>query len=125
VRQCKLGENMHGQDTHLQGLKPGEQVITHGSFIAKSQLLILDRRLDSVEIASSTFAPSARWIVLMLVIALARRYQRDGVSTRIGSSCHHVTVTEGRKANSSAIPPVEQAMTKHQPRSSERRGRVR
>jgi cobalt-zinc-cadmium efflux system membrane fusion protein len=30
---------MRGNVRILQGLKPGEQVITHGSFIAKSQLL--------------------------------------------------------------------------------------
>jgi multidrug efflux pump subunit AcrA (membrane-fusion protein) len=39
VRAVQLGENIPGKIRILQGLKPGEQVITHGSFIAKSQLL--------------------------------------------------------------------------------------
>jgi cobalt-zinc-cadmium efflux system membrane fusion protein len=39
VQAVQMGENMHGKIRILQGLKPGEQVITHGSFIAKSQLL--------------------------------------------------------------------------------------
>jgi cobalt-zinc-cadmium efflux system membrane fusion protein len=39
VQTVQMGENMHGKARILQGLKPGEQVITHGSFIAKSQLL--------------------------------------------------------------------------------------
>jgi cobalt-zinc-cadmium efflux system membrane fusion protein len=37
--RVQLGENIRGKVRILQGLKPGEQVITHGSFIAKSQLL--------------------------------------------------------------------------------------
>jgi cobalt-zinc-cadmium efflux system membrane fusion protein len=39
VRTVQTGENMRGKVRILQGLKPGEQVITHGSFVAKSQLL--------------------------------------------------------------------------------------
>jgi membrane fusion protein, heavy metal efflux system len=39
VQTVQTGENMRGKVRILQGLKPGEQVITHGSFIAKSQLL--------------------------------------------------------------------------------------
>jgi membrane fusion protein, heavy metal efflux system len=39
VKTVQTGENMRGNVRVLQGLKPGEQVITHGSFIAKSQLL--------------------------------------------------------------------------------------
>jgi cobalt-zinc-cadmium efflux system membrane fusion protein len=39
VQAVQMGENVHGKVRILQGLKPGEQVITHGSFIAKSQLL--------------------------------------------------------------------------------------
>src|ERR1700730_219645 len=39
VQAVQMGENMRGNVRILQGLKPGEQVITHGSFIAKSQLL--------------------------------------------------------------------------------------
>ncbi len=39
VQAVKMGENVHGKVRILQGLRPGEQVITHGSFIAKSQLL--------------------------------------------------------------------------------------
>jgi cobalt-zinc-cadmium efflux system membrane fusion protein len=39
VQAVQTGENMRGNVRILQGLKPGEQVITHGSFIAKSQLL--------------------------------------------------------------------------------------
>jgi multidrug efflux pump subunit AcrA (membrane-fusion protein) len=39
VQAVQLGENIRGKVRILQGLKPGEQVITHGSFIAKSQLL--------------------------------------------------------------------------------------
>jgi cobalt-zinc-cadmium efflux system membrane fusion protein len=39
VQTVQTGENMRGNVRILQGLKPGEQVITHGSFIAKSQLL--------------------------------------------------------------------------------------
>jgi cobalt-zinc-cadmium efflux system membrane fusion protein len=39
VQAVQMGENMRGKVRILQGLKPGEQVITHGSFIAKSQLL--------------------------------------------------------------------------------------
>jgi cobalt-zinc-cadmium efflux system membrane fusion protein len=39
VQAVQMGENMRGKIRILQGLKPGEQVITHGSFIAKSQLL--------------------------------------------------------------------------------------
>jgi cobalt-zinc-cadmium efflux system membrane fusion protein len=39
VQAVQTGENMRGKIRILQGLKPGEQVITHGSFIAKSQLL--------------------------------------------------------------------------------------
>jgi membrane fusion protein, heavy metal efflux system len=39
VQAVQTGENMLGNVRILQGLKPGEQVITHGSFIAKSQLL--------------------------------------------------------------------------------------
>jgi cobalt-zinc-cadmium efflux system membrane fusion protein len=39
VQAVQTGENMRGNVRILQGLKPGEQVITRGSFIAKSQLL--------------------------------------------------------------------------------------
>jgi cobalt-zinc-cadmium efflux system membrane fusion protein len=39
VQTVQMGENVHGKVRILQGLEPGEQVITHGSFIAKSQLL--------------------------------------------------------------------------------------
>ncbi|RZU43692.1 efflux RND transporter periplasmic adaptor subunit [Edaphobacter modestus] len=39
VQTVQIGENVHGKVRILQGLNPGEQVITHGSFIAKSQLL--------------------------------------------------------------------------------------
>jgi membrane fusion protein, heavy metal efflux system len=39
VQAVQTGENMRGNVRILQGLKPGEQVMTHGSFIAKSQLL--------------------------------------------------------------------------------------
>ena len=39
VQTVQTGENMRRNIRILQGLKPGEQVITHGSFIAKSQLL--------------------------------------------------------------------------------------
>jgi membrane fusion protein, heavy metal efflux system len=39
VQVVQVGENTHGKVRILQGLKTGEQVITHGSFIAKSQLL--------------------------------------------------------------------------------------
>ena len=39
VQTVQTGENMRGNVRILQGLKPGEQIITHGSFIAKSQLL--------------------------------------------------------------------------------------
>jgi cobalt-zinc-cadmium efflux system membrane fusion protein len=39
VQAVQMGENVHGKVRILQGLKPGDQVITHGSFIAKSQLL--------------------------------------------------------------------------------------
>jgi membrane fusion protein, heavy metal efflux system len=39
VQAVQIGENVHGRVRILQGLNPGEQVITHGSFIAKSQLL--------------------------------------------------------------------------------------
>jgi cobalt-zinc-cadmium efflux system membrane fusion protein len=39
VQAVQLGENVRSNVRILQGLKPGEQVITHGSFIAKSQLL--------------------------------------------------------------------------------------
>jgi membrane fusion protein, heavy metal efflux system len=39
VQAVQIGENVHGKVRILQGLNPGEQVITHGSFIAKSQLL--------------------------------------------------------------------------------------
>jgi len=39
VQAVQMGESVHGKVRILQGLKPGEQVITHGSFIAKSQLL--------------------------------------------------------------------------------------
>ncbi len=39
VQAVQTGENIRGNMRILQGLKPGEQVITHGSFIAKSQLL--------------------------------------------------------------------------------------
>jgi multidrug efflux pump subunit AcrA (membrane-fusion protein) len=39
VQAVQTGENVRGNARILQGLKPGEQVITHGSFIAKSQLL--------------------------------------------------------------------------------------
>jgi RND family efflux transporter MFP subunit len=39
VQTVQIGENVHGKVRILQGLKPSEQVITHGSFIAKSQLL--------------------------------------------------------------------------------------
>jgi cobalt-zinc-cadmium efflux system membrane fusion protein len=39
VQTVQTGENMRGNVRILQGLKPGEQVITRGSFIAKSQLL--------------------------------------------------------------------------------------
>jgi RND family efflux transporter MFP subunit len=39
VQAVQMGENTRGKVRILQGLKPGEQVITHGSFIAKSQLL--------------------------------------------------------------------------------------
>ena len=39
VQTVRTGENIQNKVRILQGLKPGEQVITHGSFIAKSQLL--------------------------------------------------------------------------------------
>jgi cobalt-zinc-cadmium efflux system membrane fusion protein len=39
VQAVQTGENVRGNVRILQGLKPGEEVITHGSFIAKSQLL--------------------------------------------------------------------------------------
>ncbi len=39
VQTVQTGENMRGNVRILQGLKPGEQIITRGSFIAKSQLL--------------------------------------------------------------------------------------
>lgn len=39
VQTVQTGENVRGSVRILQGLKPDEQVITHGSFIAKSQLL--------------------------------------------------------------------------------------
>ncbi|WP_263352974.1 efflux RND transporter periplasmic adaptor subunit [Acidicapsa acidisoli] len=39
VRAVQTGENVRGNVRILQGLKPGERVVTHGSFIAKSQLL--------------------------------------------------------------------------------------
>jgi cobalt-zinc-cadmium efflux system membrane fusion protein len=39
VQAVQMGENVHGKVRILQGLKLGERVITHGSFIAKSQLL--------------------------------------------------------------------------------------
>ncbi|MEO6965219.1 MAG: efflux RND transporter periplasmic adaptor subunit [Acidobacteriaceae bacterium] len=39
VRTVQVGENIGGKVRILDGLKPDEQVITHGSFIAKSQLL--------------------------------------------------------------------------------------
>ena len=39
VQVVQMGENVHGKVRVLQGLNPGEQVITHGSFIAKSELL--------------------------------------------------------------------------------------
>jgi membrane fusion protein, heavy metal efflux system len=39
VQAVQIGENLRGKVRILQGLEPGEQVITHGSFIAKSQLL--------------------------------------------------------------------------------------
>jgi RND family efflux transporter MFP subunit len=39
VQTVQTGENIRGKVRILEGLNPGEQVITHGSFIAKSQLL--------------------------------------------------------------------------------------
>lgn len=39
IKPVQMGETMSGNIRILQGLKPGEQVITKGSFIAKSQLL--------------------------------------------------------------------------------------
>lgn len=39
VRTVQTGENVRGNIRILEGLKPGEQVISQGSFIAKSQLL--------------------------------------------------------------------------------------
>jgi membrane fusion protein, heavy metal efflux system len=39
VRTVQTGENIQSKVRILQGLKAGEQVITHGSFIAKGQLL--------------------------------------------------------------------------------------
>jgi cobalt-zinc-cadmium efflux system membrane fusion protein len=39
VQAVQTGENVRGNVRILEGLKPGEQVITRGSFIAKSQLL--------------------------------------------------------------------------------------
>jgi multidrug efflux pump subunit AcrA (membrane-fusion protein) len=39
VQAVQTGENARNKVRILQGLKPGEQVITQGSFIAKSQLL--------------------------------------------------------------------------------------
>jgi multidrug efflux pump subunit AcrA (membrane-fusion protein) len=39
VQAVQTGENVRNNIRILQGLKPGEQVITDGSFIAKSQLL--------------------------------------------------------------------------------------
>ena len=39
VQTVRTGENTRGQVRILEGLKPGEQVIARGSFIAKSQLL--------------------------------------------------------------------------------------
>jgi cobalt-zinc-cadmium efflux system membrane fusion protein len=39
VQAVQTGENVRGKVRILNGLSPGEEVITHGSFIAKSQLL--------------------------------------------------------------------------------------
>jgi multidrug efflux pump subunit AcrA (membrane-fusion protein) len=39
VQTVQVSENMRGKVRILEGLKPGEKVITRGSFIAKSQLL--------------------------------------------------------------------------------------
>jgi len=39
VQAVQTGEYLRGKARILQGLSPGEQVIIHGSFIAKSQLL--------------------------------------------------------------------------------------
>ena len=39
VQTVQTGENIQNKVRVLQGVKPGEQVITHGSFIAKEQLL--------------------------------------------------------------------------------------
>jgi multidrug efflux pump subunit AcrA (membrane-fusion protein) len=39
VRAVQAGENVGENTRILQGVNPGEQVITRGSFIAKSQLL--------------------------------------------------------------------------------------
>jgi cobalt-zinc-cadmium efflux system membrane fusion protein len=39
VQTVQTGENIQSKVRILQGLKPGDQIITHGSFIAKGQLL--------------------------------------------------------------------------------------
>jgi multidrug efflux pump subunit AcrA (membrane-fusion protein) len=39
VQTVQMGENVQGKVRILRGLTPGEQVISHGSFIAKGQLL--------------------------------------------------------------------------------------
>jgi multidrug efflux pump subunit AcrA (membrane-fusion protein) len=39
VQTVQTGENVQSKVRILQGLKPGDQIITHGSFIAKGQLL--------------------------------------------------------------------------------------
>ena len=39
VRPVRVSEPLNGQVTVMEGLKPGEAVVTRGSFIVKSQLL--------------------------------------------------------------------------------------
>ena len=38
-RIVKLGMEQHGRVQVLEGIKPGEQIVTEGSFILKSELL--------------------------------------------------------------------------------------
>ena len=37
-RALKLGLKHHGRNQVLEGIKPGEQIVTEGSFILKSEL---------------------------------------------------------------------------------------
>jgi membrane fusion protein, heavy metal efflux system len=39
VRPIRVGENINGRVRVLEGLKPGDAIVTKGSFILKSQLL--------------------------------------------------------------------------------------